>query len=90
MFEEEKEKRRRRLNDVARMRSKAQRIARLMFADLRGQKREEIIENFVRTHANNLAKCSCSMCCNRRRSPYSKGSLRLTMQERRRARGDDE
>jgi len=90
MFEEEKEKSRRRRNDLARMRTKARRIALRMFVDVRGCKRDELIDSFVRTHANNLARCSCSMCCNRRRSPYSKGDDKLTMQERRFVGGDEE
>lgn len=32
--------------------------------------------------ADNLAKCSCHMCCNIRRNPYVKGKDKLTRQER--------
>ena len=31
--------------------------------------------------ADNLAKCSCHMCCNARRNPYAKGKDKLTRQE---------
>lgn len=35
-----------------------------------------------RLYYNNLKVCSCEICCNPRHSRWSKGKLRLTMQER--------
>lgn len=32
---------------------------------------------------NNMKGCSCSMCCNERRNPWTKRRDRLTIQERR-------
>ena len=39
-------------------------------------------EMYGRKYYNNLKACSCDICCNPRRSPYSKEKYRLTMQER--------
>jgi hypothetical protein len=97
MFEFEKEKRRRRRNDKNRMRAKARRIVRATYwfgatiiNTLTGPvEREEWIEHFAQQNADNLAMCSCSMCGNPRRSLYSKGEERLTMQERRQPRTDE-
>jgi len=33
-------------------------------------------------HEKNRKPCSCMMCCNRRRSGFSKGKEKLTRQER--------
>jgi len=37
----------------------------------------------VNLFADNLSKCSCSMCCNTRRNKFESPKYRLTFQERR-------
>jgi hypothetical protein len=86
----EKEKRRRRRNDLARMKNRARRIARrnssggFVMYGLSGEviSREEWVESQAVRLANNLCICSCYMCCNSRHNPYNKGLRKLTFQER--------
>jgi len=98
MQEKVKEKSRRRRNDVARMKERARRVvcgnepARgFVMYNLDGSlvSREEWVEDCAVRCANNMAKCSCAMCGNPRHRKYSKGSERLTMQERRQLQDGD-
>jgi hypothetical protein len=93
-----KEKRRRRRNDRERMKAKARKVGQGLFPKgmtilntARNQvSRDQWIEEYACRAADNLAKCSCEMCRNPRRSVYSsKGKERLTMQEKRQPKADD-
>ncbi len=42
-----------------------------------------VIEKYAHKLRDNPAKCSCSACCNKRRSNIFKPQEKLTMQERR-------
>lgn len=50
-----------------------------------GVKDPKEIESIARHRRDAPAGCSCSMCCNKRRSDYLKPKEKLTMQERRAA-----
>jgi hypothetical protein len=52
------------------------------------EKHDKWVEKMSKTQADNMKSCSCSMCCNRRNSPYNKGNGKLTMQERRKLEAD--
>jgi hypothetical protein len=83
MREKEKELRRRRRNEKARKR----RFARKVYSSwswwgTNTDKNREWVEQMVRSNADNMQACSCSMCGNPRRCLYAKGEHRLTMQER--------
>ena len=45
--------------------------------------RRESAEMHGRLYHDHLKMCSCDVCCNPRHSGYSKGQIKLTMQERR-------
>lgn len=86
----EKEKRRRRRNDLARVKNRARRIAKEKYPkngfsmySSNGEEvsNEEWIAHISVRAANNMCMCSCHMCCNPRHSPYNKGSRKLTFQE---------
>lgn len=47
----------------------------------KSQHRLEQAEMFARYHADNMKSCSCDACCNPRRSGYSSGKYKHTMQE---------
>ena len=85
-----KEKTRRRRNDFLKKKNRAKKVAQIMYYDeplilntINGLvPKEEWIEDFACHNANNLKKCSCSMCCNPRHSDLYKGLDRLTLRER--------
>ena len=51
------------------------------------ENRKEVIEHWVKVSADNLQRCSCSACGNRRK--FSKGKEKLTRQERRMLESDN-
>lgn len=80
-------KRERRIRDRERMIQHGKRVFYAMWADCyRTPDDSKHIEHEAEMHGrkyyNNLKICSCPICCNPRRSLWSKAELRLTMQER--------
>lgn len=72
----EKVKRRNRRNEKLKKRNKARIILKNCF----GIKDEWLEDNVVRM-SDNLRICSCSMCVSKRKSKYTKGENKLTLQE---------
>lgn len=83
-------KRERRIRDRNRMIQHGKTVFRMMWGSYifspntyeRHEQYDLEAEMYGRKYYNNLKACSCDICCNPRRSPYSKEKYRLTMQER--------
>lgn len=72
----EKVKHRNRRNEKFKKRDKARIILKNCF----GIKDEWLEDNVVRV-SDNLRSCSCDMCVSKRKSKYTKGNNKLTLQE---------